>query len=57
MKKIYEEVTLADHFLHLYGPSFISKDNLNNNNQKDSATAVATQRKMGIVENNGTMYS
>ena len=25
MKKIYEEVTLADHFLHLYGPSLISK--------------------------------
>ena len=27
MKKIYEEVTLADHFLHLYGPSLISKVN------------------------------
>ena len=51
MKKIYEEVTLADHFLHLYGPSFISKDNLNNN------SAVTAERKMGIVENNGAMYS
>ena len=51
MKKIYEEVTLADHFLHLYGPSFISKDNLNNNN------AGTAERKMGIVENNGAMYS
>ena len=52
MKKIYEEVTLADHFLHLYGPSFISKDNLNNNQ-----TVVTAERKIGIVESNGAMYS
>ena len=32
MKKIYEEVTLGDHLIHLYGPQLISKDNLNNNN-------------------------
>ena len=57
MKKIYEEVTLADHFLHLYGPSFISKDNLNNNNQAAAAAAAQSERKIGIVENNGAMYS
>ena len=56
MKKIYEEVTLADHFLHLYGPSFISKDNLNNNNHNNTAAGTA-ERKIGIVENNGAMYS
>ena len=55
MKKIYEEVTLADHFLHLYGPSLISKDNLNNNTR--SASAALTERKVGIVESNGAMYS
>ena len=40
MKKIYEEVTLGDHFLHLYGPSLISKDNLNNNNMTDEQNGV-----------------
>ena len=55
MKKIYEEVTLADHFLHLYGPSLISKDNLNNNNQP--ASASQSERKVGVLESNGAMYS
>ena len=31
MKKIYEEISLGDHFLRLYGPSIISSDELNNN--------------------------
>ena len=41
MKKIYEEVTLGDHFLHLYGPSLISKDNLNNNNMGDQQNGTS----------------
>ena len=56
MKKIYEEVTLADHFLHLYGPSLISKDNLNNNNTT-AHSASSTERKIGVLESNGAMYS
>ena len=36
MKKIYEEVSLGDHFLHLYGPSILSNDTLNNNVIKES---------------------
>ena len=34
MKKIYEDISIGDHFLHLYGPSIISNDSLNNNNIK-----------------------
>ena len=41
MKKIYEEVTLGDHFLHLYGPSLISKDNINNNNMADQQSGIS----------------
>ena len=37
MKKIYEEISIGDHFLHLYGPSIISNDTLNNNAIEPSA--------------------
>ena len=62
MKKIYEEVTLGDHFLHLYGPSLISKDNLNNNNMNNqvngaSNTPVQYNGKENFKGNRTTKYS
>ena len=42
MKKIYEEISLGDHFLHLYGPSIISSKTINNNIEKED-------QKNGIV--------
>jgi len=41
MKKIYEEISLGDHFLHLYGPSIISSKTINNN--------IVKQDEKGIV--------
>ena len=35
MKKVYEEVSLGDHFLHLYGPTIIYNETLQNNVRKD----------------------
>merc|ERR1719509_304255 len=28
MQKVYEEISLSDHFLHLYGPSMMAKDTI-----------------------------
>ena len=57
MKKIYEELTLSDHFVHLYGPSLISKDNLNNNKAPLPPIKTVAERKNGVLESNGAMYS
>ena len=42
MKKIYEDISLGDHFLHLYGPSLICNGTLNNN-------VEVTDQKSGIL--------
>ena len=47
MKKIYEEISLSDHFLHLYGPSIVSNDAINNNLLKKSEKKFSTV----VIEN------
>jgi len=43
MKKIYEEISLGDHFLHLYGPSIISSKTINNNILKQDMEGIVNK--------------
>jgi len=46
MQKVYEEISLSDHFLHLYGPSMMAKDTI-------SLAGETPRPDMGPVELNG----
>jgi len=49
IKKIYEEILLADHFLHLYGPNIISRDTVNNSKKTDDGYVLVNQQEKSHI--------